>query len=388
MPLPNRFTDDPRFRVIVVFGTRPEAIKLAPVIAELERSPAFLCVTISTGQHAELLSPFVRLFKIRIDHDLQVLRPGQPLTQLFARVMTELDPLFERHDPDVVLVQGDTTTATAAALAAFHRGIPVGHVEAGLRTDDPQSPFPEEMNRRLVSRLAKWHFAATRDQARTLRREGIPRDCVFRTGNPVVDSLKAILKRGGQSDRLRAVLAATEGLKLVAVTTHRRESFNERLAENLWVLRRFVERHRDTAIVFPVHPNPVVREHARTILGGVDRVHLTDPFDYPDFIALLSASWVIASDSGGVQEEAPSLGKPLFILRKNTERPEVLETGLAKLCPTAESFADLLEEAHRTGATARPTANPFGDGRAAPRIVRILRRVLSARSCGVPEVVE
>jgi UDP-N-acetylglucosamine 2-epimerase (non-hydrolysing) len=244
------------------------------------------------------------------------------------------------------------------------------------------------VNRRLVSRLAKWHFAATPDHARNLRREGVPRDCVFRTGNPVVDSLQTVLKRGGQSDRLRAILAATEGLKRVAVTTHRRESFGERLAENLWVLRRFVERHRETAVVFPVHPNPVVREHARSILGGVDRVHLTDPFDYPDFIALLSASWVIASDSGGVQEEAPSLGKPLFILRDNTERPEVLDTGLAKLCPTAESFADLLEEAHRTDATAKPTTNPFGDGRAGRRIVRLLRRVLSGQSSGVPEVAE
>ncbi len=366
----------PPATVLVAFGTRPEAIKLAPVIAALERTAGLRCVVVSSGQHAELLAPFVRLFNLRVDHDLQAMRPGQSLNALFARILTDLDPLLEQHKPAAVLVQGDTTTAAAAAVAAFHRGIPVGHVEAGLRTGDLGSPFPEEANRRLIGRLARWHFAATRNHARTLLREGVPRSQVFRTGNPVVDALEWVVARGERSDRLRELLSNTAGLKRVAVTTHRRESFGGRLEANLRVLRRFVERHADTAVIFPVHPNPAVRELANAILGGVDRVHLTDPLDYPDFIGLLSEAWVIASDSGGVQEEAPSLGKPLFVLRESTERPEVLDTGLAKLCPTAEAFADLLDEAYRTDAAAKPTDNPFGDGRAGGRIARLMRREL------------
>ena len=240
-------------------------------------------------------------------------------------------------------MQGDTTTAAAAALAAFQRKVPVGHVEAGLRTDDPHSPFPEEMNRRLITRLARWHFAATAGHAANILREGVPAGSVFVTGNPVVDALHT-LRDAPPSPRLKALLAATHGKKRIALTTHRRENFGGVMRDHLGAVRSFVASHPDTAAVFPVHPNPAVREAAENVLGGAERVHLTDPLDYADFIGLLSASWAIASDSGGVQEEAPSLGVPLFILRENTERPEVLGTGLATLCPTA---ADLTARTDR-----------------------------------------
>jgi UDP-N-acetylglucosamine 2-epimerase (non-hydrolysing) len=358
-------------RVLVAFGTRPEVIKLAPVIASLADSPAFRPVVLSSGQHTDLLAPFVARFGVTIDHQLNVMEPGQPLNRLFARVLTEVDAVLAAEPPDVVLVQGDTTTATAAALAAFQRRIPIAHIEAGLRTDDVGSPFPEEMNRRLVSRLARWHFAATDRHADNLLAEGVPAESVIVTGNPVVDALHGMLARQERSPRLAELLTATAGLKRVTVTTHRRESFGERMGANLRVLRQFVTRHPDTAVIFPMHPNPAVRA-AAAILGGVERVWLTDPLDYPDFIGLLAESWVIASDSGGVQEEAPSLGVPLLILRENTERPEVLDTGLAKLCPTADDLSAMLNELHRTDATAKPTDNPFGDGRAAERIVAAL----------------
>lgn len=367
---------------MTVFGTRPEVIKLAPVIAELDRHPRFFrTVNVSSGQHPDLLAPFVRLFGLRIDHDLGVMRPGQPLSLLFARILAGLDPLIEAVRPDAVLVQGDTTTAIAGTVAAFHRHVPVGHVEAGLRTADPLTPFPEEANRRVITRVARWHFAGTRNHVRTLRREGVRREDIHLTGNPVVDALETIRGVGPRSPRLQAILEATRGLKRVAVTTHRRESFGSVLEGNLRALAAFADRHADTAVIFPVHPNPVVRGLAQAVLGGRERVHLTDPLDYPEFIGLLSESWLIASDSGGVQEEAPSLGVPLLVLRESTERPEAVASGCAKLAGTPELLADLLEDAYASPPEARRGGeNPFGDGRAGRRIVRALAR----RFSGVP----
>ena len=363
--------------VLTAFGTRPETIKLGPVLAELEtRADVFRTINVNTGQHADLLAPFLKLFDTRIDHDLQVMRPGQPLNALFARILTEIDPLLESYRPDVVLVQGDTTTAAAVALAAFQRRIPVGHIEAGLRTDDAQSPFPEEMNRRMISRVARWHFAGTKNHVRTLRREGVPREAIFRTGNPVVDALNGI----GQSPcspALQELLNRTAHLKRIAFTSHRRENFANILENNLRVVRRFVERHADTAVIFPMHPNPVVREKAYSCLGGIERIHLIEPLDYVDFIRLLSESWLIASDSGGIQEEAPSLGKHLLILRESTERQEVLETGLAQLAATPEQFEAMLKAHYWSHEVALPVVNPFGDGRASRRIANILQRVLT-----------
>lgn len=368
-------TESPRIAVLTAFGTRPELIKLGPVLAELEaRADQFATITVNTGQHAELLVPFLNLFGTRVDADLKVMRPGQPLNALFARLVADIDPILASSKPDIVLLQGDTTTAAAVALAAFQRRIPIGHVEAGLRTDDIRSPFPEEMNRRLIGRIASLHFAGTKNHVRTLRKEGVSRESIFRTGNPVVDALQ-FLGRRPCSPKLRDLLDRTKHLKRIAFTSHRRENFAELLEGNLRVVRRFLERHADTAVLFPMHPNPVVRDKALDVLGGVERAFLLEPLDYPDFIRLLSESWLIASDSGGVQEETPSLGVPLIVLRESTERTEVLDTGLAELAPTPARFAELLNDRYWSNESVQTVANPFGDGRAAKRIANALVRV-------------
>ena len=381
---------DRRRTILTVFGTRPEIIKLAPVIRQLDLYPKrFRTVNVSSGQHPDLLAPFVKLFGVRVDHPLSVMRPGQPLSLLFARVLAEFDPILTTEKPDLVLVQGDTTTAAASALAAFHRQIPVGHVEAGLRTDDSLNPFPEETNRRLITKLARWHFAATKRNVRALLREGVPRENVFLTGNPVVDALHLIGTTANRSPALEEVLRRTAGLKRIALTTHRRESFGGVLEGNLCVLRDFIAKHPDTALIFPVHPNPMVREMASAILKDVSRVHLIDPLGYPDFIGLLSEAWLIVSDSGGVQEEAPSLGKPLLVLRETTERPEAVEAGVARMAPTPQELADLLDEmyAGRIDSTHQEKWNPFGNGDSGQRIVRAIRRIFNTRKLVPAELV-
>jgi UDP-N-acetylglucosamine 2-epimerase (non-hydrolysing) len=366
--------------ILTLFGTRPEVIKLAPVLRALEQTTGVRSVVVSSGQHTDLLQPFVALFSLRIDHDLQLMRPGQTPNQVLARALAALDPVLEQEKPDAVLVQGDTTTALAGALAAFHRRIPVGHVEAGLRSGDPLNPFPEETNRRLITRLARWHFAATRQNRDILLSEGVPAEQIFLTGNPVVDALQEILRKESVTPHLQAIITETEGKKRIALTTHRRESFGEVMGDNLKVLREFVAAHEDVALIFPVHPNPQVRCVAGDILGNRSRIHLLPPFDYPDFIGLLARSWLIVSDSGGVQEEAPTLGVPLLVLRQNTERPEALECGAARLAPNAEVLRLMLEQTYLElcdNATSRPIANPFGEGDSGSRIVAALLQALS-----------
>ncbi len=370
-------------RVLTLFGTRPEVIKLAPVVRQLEADPRqFRTVNVASGQHVELLYPFARLFGLRIDHDLRVMEPGQNPNTVCARVLAALDPVLDREAPDVVLVQGDTTTAMAGALAAFHRRIPVGHVEAGLRSGNVSSPYPEEMNRTLVGRLATFHFAATPRNRAALLDEGVADERVFVTGNPVVDALHDVMARPSENPRLRDRVEATRGLRRIVLTTHRRESFGPVMAENLRVLRRFVEAHGDVALLFPVHPNPAVVEATRSILADHPRVHLLPPLDYVDFVFLLSQAWLVVSDSGGVQEEAPTLGKPLLILRENTERPESVESGVARLVGgDPRRLASLLDEAYAPGSWAEAAArveNPFGRGDAAERIVAILAQRLVA----------
>ncbi|QVL31136.1 UDP-N-acetylglucosamine 2-epimerase (non-hydrolyzing) [Telmatocola sphagniphila] len=363
-----------RKKIFVVFGTRPEIIKLAPVIRQLEfATEQFQVQTVFSGQHTDLVAPFVKLFGIRVDHTLQVMRPGQPLNLLFGRILQEIDPLLEKEKPDLVLVQGDTSTAAATALAAFHRQIPIGHVEAGLRTADPMNPFPEETNRRLVSRLASYHFAATRQNRQSLLKEGIPAQSIVVTGNPVVDALNMILV-ADRSERLQRILDQTQGYKRLALTTHRRESFGDTLEGNLAVLRDFVARHTDVALIFPVHPNPRVREAAQQHLAGRERIFLTEPLEYPDFIGLLQESWLIVSDSGGIQEEAPTLRKPVIVLRENTERPEAVEAGFARLAPDANSLKKMLSALYNDPAQGLPadSANPFGEGDSGQRITEAL----------------
>jgi UDP-N-acetylglucosamine 2-epimerase (non-hydrolysing) len=371
-------------RVLTLFGTRPEVIKLAPVLAELERrSDRFETVNVASSQHVELLHPFARRFGIRVDSDLAVMRPGQSPADVASRVLAALDPLLAREHPDLVLVQGDTTTAMSGALAAFFRGIAVGHVEAGLRTGDPTSPFPEEMNRTLITRLARFHFAATQHNVDTLLAEGVPRERIARTGNPVVDSLHRALRDNAVAPAFRERLAAITAPRLVVLTTHRRESFGDVMTGNLKVLRRFVEEHDDVALVFPVHPNPNVGEPTRAVLGDVERVHLLEPLAYDEFVHLLARAWLVVSDSGGIQEEAPSLGKALLVLRENTERPEAIAAGVARLVGGApERLAAMLRELHADDAWirgVREIANPFGAGDAGPRIAAAIESLLDAR---------
>ncbi len=371
-------------RILTLFGTRPEAIKLGPVIGQLEaRSEAFQTINVTSGQHVDLLRPFVSLMKIRVDYDLAVMEPGQTLSQVCSRVLARLDPILVWEGPDLLLVQGDTTTAMAGALAGFHRGIPVGHVEAGLRSGDVQSPYPEEMNRRLITQLAAYHFAATFRNRDTLLSEGVPPERIFVTGNPVVDSLKSMMGQTSMGPTVGKLLTAANGHRHVVLTTHRRESFGRRMTENLRVLRQFIEFHDDTTLVFPVHQNPTVRKTAQAILSNHPRIHLIPPLGYEEFVALLTHAWLIVSDSGGVQEEAPTLGKPLLILRENTERPEVVDSGVARLVGgRPECLAVMLEEVYKDQVwvdKVREIENPFGQGDSGKRIVDTLQKLLEAR---------
>lgn len=369
-------------KVLVLFGTRPEAIKLAPVIHEL-RKKFFQTIVVSSSQHKQLLRPFLQSLKIDVDFDLAVMRRDQSPTEVCSRVMSKLDRILDAEQPDVILVQGDTTTTLAGALAGFYRKIPVGHIEAGLRSGNLMSPFPEEMNRRVVSQIASLHFAATEKNRRNLLDEGVPTEKVFVTGNPVVDALKQMLKDLKVDPAIAALIKKTEGKKRILLTTHRRESFGTAMTANLKVLRDFVEKHKNVCLFFPVHPNPNVRGLAREILGKRDRIHLLDPLDYSDFLALMKASWLIVSDSGGVQEEAPSLGKPLLVLRENTERPEAIRSGVSKLVGNSPgSLKQFLEENYSVETwikSVKEVANPFGDGRSAARIVKIIEEKLAAK---------
>lgn len=376
-------TVDRRLKILVLFGTRPEAIKLAPVIHELKKK-FFQVVVVSSSQHKELLQPFLKMLEIEIDFDFQVMRKNQSLTQVCSKILMKLDKILAREKPDLILAQGDTTTTLAGALAGFNHKIPVGHVEAGLRSGNLQSPFPEEMNRRLVSQISSFHFAATEKNRANLLAEEISDEKIFVTGNPVVDSLRFILKNLKPSRQIEELLEKTAGKKKILLTTHRRESFGAAMGENLKVLRDFVESRNDVCLFFPVHPNPNVRKVTKEILSKSDCVFLLEPLDYNDFITLMKSAWLIVSDSGGVQEEAPSLGKPLLILRENTERPEAISAGVAKLVGgNPRKLKLMLEKNYAVESwikSVKEVANPFGDGKAASRIVKIIEESFGAKN--------
>jgi len=373
---------DWRMKVLVLFGTRPEAIKLAPVIHELRRK-LFQTIVVSSSQHKQLLKPFLRSLEVEVDLDLGVMRKDQSPNEVCSRVMAKLDRILDAEQPDLILVQGDTTTTLAGAIAGFNRRIPVGHVEAGLRSGNPMSPFPEEMNRRLVSQIASFHFAATEKNRRNLLAENVPSERVFVTGNPIIDSLKSMLKNLKITPEIAQLIKKTEGKKRLLLTTHRRESFGSAMTANMKALRDFVDKRRDVCLIFPVHPNPNVKTAAREILGGHERIHLLGPLDYSDFLAVMKSAWLIVSDSGGVQEEAPSLGKPLLVLRENTERPEGIRSGVSKLIGSSpRSLKQFLDENYSVETwikSVKEIANPFGDGRSAARIVKIIEEKLAAK---------
>ncbi len=379
---PSRRVVDWRMKVLVLFGTRPEVIKLAPVIHEL-RKKSFQTIVVSSSQHKQLLKPFLEALEVDVDFDLAVMKRNQSPTEVCSRILAKLDKILATEKPDLILVQGDTTTTLAGALAGFYRQIPVGHVEAGLRSGNAMSPFPEEMNRRVVSQIASFHFAATEKNRRNLLAEDVGSEKIFVTGNPVVDAMKQMLKQMTPSNKIKHLIKSTEGKKRLLVTTHRRESFGPVMTANLRVLRDFVEKRKNVCMFFPVHPNPNVKAAAKEILGKCERIFLIEPLDYGDFLALMKSAWLIVSDSGGVQEEAPSLGKPLLVLRENTERPEAIRSGVSKLIGNNPgALKKLLEENYDVETwikSVKEVANPFGDGKSAARIVRVIEEKLASK---------
>lgn len=366
----------PWLKVLCVFGTRPELIKFLPVLRALRRCRRVTPVTVLTSQHTDLVKPLIQLWNIKVDHDLDAMVHGQSLNSLMARLLMRLDDVLDREKPDLILVQGDTTSALTGAMAAWHRQIPVGHIEAGLRSGSRESPFPEEMNRRLITGLTTLHFAATERNVATLVAEGALPEQIVLTGNPIVDAVNLVRNSQDPTPQISNLLARLAGQRIILLTTHRRESFGRVMQERLRILRAFVEDRPDTSLIFPVHANPAVVKIAKEELGGVPRVHLLEPLCYPDFLHCLAASWLVVSDSGGVQEEAPSLGKPLLILRENTERPEAMACGIARLVgESPDRLRDALAEAEAPGSWAeriQQVANPFGDGDSAARIVRAI----------------
>lgn len=373
-----------RKRIAVVMGTRPEAIKMAPVVHALRRCARFETIVVATAQHRQMLDQVLSIFRIEPDVDLDLMRQDQSLSELASRVLTTMDATLQELRPDLLMVQGDTTTVFATAVTAFHRHIPVAHVEAGLRSHDLRNPFPEEMNRRLTSVLTQIHLAPTPLAGQELERESIPVERIVVTGNTVVDALHQLLAepfewRGTPLDGI-----PFDGKRLLVVTSHRRESWGQDLENTCLALRDLVGRFPDLLVVYPVHLNPNVRKTVMTILAGTERIHLTEPLDYFTFINLIRRCHLILTDSGGVQEEAPTLGKPLLVLRKLTERPEAFHAGLSKVVGNSREVivaeACRLLEDERAYRAMVSSDNPFGDGRAAERILKALDRWASGRS--------
>lgn len=364
-------------RVCIILGTRPEAIKLAPVIQAFRRDPAFATQVVLTGQHKEMVDQVMQLFDITADHDLAIMQHGQTLTDITCRSLQGLEALFRSLQPQMVLVQGDTTTAFAAALAAFYQQIPVGHVEAGLRTDNIYNPFPEEANRRLISQITQLHFAPTSLSVENLERSGVVGK-IYNTGNTVIDALLNVADRHPD--------CPVPGLdwsqhRVILSTVHRRENWGEPLQDIAQGFLQVLDKFPDTALLLPLHRNPTVREPLRAILGDHPRAFLTEPLDYAELVGAIQRSELLLTDSGGLQEEAPSLGKPVLVLRETTERPEAVMAGTAKLIGTRSD--SILTEASRL--LSQPEAyqamanaiNPFGDGQASGRIVAAVQAFLA-----------
>nr|WP_202604940.1 MULTISPECIES: UDP-N-acetylglucosamine 2-epimerase (non-hydrolyzing) [Pantoea] len=369
-------------KVLTVFGTRPEAIKMAPLVQALSQDPAFesrLCVT---AQHREMLDQVLRLFKLEPDYDLNIMRPEQGLTEITCRILEGMKTVLLDFKPDIVLVHGDTTTTLAASLAAFYQQIPVGHVEAGLRTGDLASPWPEEGNRKLTGHLARLHFTPTTRSRQNLLRENLPDARIVVTGNTVIDALLWVRDRVLDDSNLNAQLAARYPFldpdkKLVLVTGHRRESFGGGFERICSALAQVARQHPEAQIVYPVHLNPNVSEPVNRILSGIENIILIEPQEYLPFVWLMNRAWLILTDSGGIQEEAPSLGKPVLVMRDTTERPEAVDAGTVKLVGTdiariVASVSELLSDDEAWQAMSH-AHNPYGDGKACGRILQALK---------------
>jgi len=356
--------------VLCVVGTRPEAIKMAPVIRALRESSWARCTVIATAQQRGLLDQALERFGIVPDIDLDIMTEGQSLASLTARLTPVLSEVISAQQPDIVLAQGDTATVFITALVSFYARIPFGHIEAGLRTYNLDQPYPEEAFRQMVGRIACWHFAPTATAAANLRREGISERCIFITGNTGIDTLLQVATA--------CVPIATKSERMILLTVHRRENFGEPLLEIFAAVRALVERYPDVRVVYPIHPNPNIKTAAYALLGGHERIDLRMPLDYFEFVELMSSSYLILTDSGGIQEEAPALAKPVLVLRQQTERPEAVEFGVARLIGTDQSdiFAAASELLDDTNAYSKMAqrVSPYGDGHASERIVELLRK--------------
>lgn len=371
-----------KLKVMVVFGTRPEAIKMAPLVLELQKhSDSIETITVVTAQHRQMLDQVLETFSIKPHYDLDIMGQNQSLLDITGKILEKFDPIVKQERPDMILVHGDTTTTFAASLVAFYNQVRIGHVEAGLRTFDKYSPFPEEMNRQMTDNLADLYFAPTSESKENLLKENHPESAIVITGNTAIDALKLTV----QSDYYHEVLDQLDtDKKLVLVTMHRRENQGQPMRNVFTALREMVDLHQEIEVVYPVHLSPAVQETANDILAGHDRIHLIEPLDVLDFHNLASRSYFIMTDSGGVQEEAPSLGKPVLVLRDTTERPEGVRAGTLKLVGTdpvrvKEAMAAILtdETLYRQMSQA---PNPYGDGRASERIVQSIQQYFGAET--------
>lgn len=360
-------------KVMLVFGTRPEAIKMCPLVNELKSRPdQFETVVCVTGQHREMLEQVLRVFDVEPDHDLAIMKPGQTLFDVTCDVLVRLKAVLESERPDIVLVHGDTTTSFAAALACFYLQIPVGHVEAGLRTNDIYSPWPEEFNRQAVDIVSEWYFAPTDASRQNLLDEGKSADRIWVTGNTGIDALATTVRDGYGHPELEWA----RGSRLILITAHRRENLGDPMRRMFRAIRRVMEEHPDVKAIYPVHMNPLVRNAAHAELDGFDRLRIIEPLGVLDFHNFMAASYLILTDSGGIQEEAPGLGKPVLVMRDTTERPEGVKTGTLRLVGTDEDviyceFSRLLSDAGEYARMSR-ASNPYGDGRASERIADVL----------------
>lgn len=371
-------------KVLFVFGTRPEAIKMAPVILELKRFKSlFKTLVVVTAQHRQMLDRVLKVFGIKPDYDLGVMRENQSLTDVTVRVLRRLEPVLKKEKPDVVMVQGDATSAFAAALAAYYQKIPIGHIEAGLRTNDKYAPFPEEANRRFITTIADYHFAPTEWARQNLLQEGVDPCRVYVTGNTVIDALYWIRKKQKHRSQQES------SWRVLLLTLHRRESFGKPLMAICRAILLLVERNPDIEVVYPVHPNPNVQMPVKTILGKRERIRLVAPMDYPDLVRVMEQAYLVMTDSGGITEEAPALGKPVLILRDKTERPEAVKAGVARLVGTdpkrVVAETERLLRSRVAYRRMQGKGSPYGDGRAAQRIRKLLLKALVSRGdCGAP----
>ena len=363
-------------KVLTVFGTRPEAIKMAPLVKKLNEEPEIQSVLSVTAQHREMLDQVLDLFELVPDYDLNIMKQNQTISQITSNVIIGLEDVFKKEKPDIVLVHGDTTTTFATALAGFYQQVKVGHVEAGLRTYDKYSPYPEEMNRVLTGHIADLHFAPTERNRQNLLREAISDEAIHITGNTVIDALLQVTDKPYTFEDETLKNIDFDNRRVIAVTCHRRENLGENMEHIFSAIRDIATEFEDTEIIYPVHMNPKVRETANKVLGNADRIHLIEPLQYQPFSNLMAKSYLIITDSGGIQEEAPSLGKPVLVVRRETERPEAIEAGTVKLAGVSrDTIYQMAKELLSDEAAYKKMAhavNPYGDGHACERIIKVL----------------